>query len=85
MSYDDIQTRNLDWELIDRADGVDGHYCIGRINQYGWYEYYNNGEWKSTAEVFENKDTAIKVIRMIDPCYHVETLMSKFDILTEIL
>lgn len=37
----------------DRADGVKGHYAIGRRPRDGKYwEFWNKGEWKGVAEVF---------------------------------
>jgi hypothetical protein len=39
--------------IIDRGDGVRGHYCIGRLHASGRYwEYYNKGKWTSAGDVF---------------------------------
>lgn len=39
--------------IVDRGDGVKGHYCIGRWNTKGRFnEYYNNGRWVSAGELF---------------------------------
>lgn len=40
--------------LRNRADGVNGHYCIGRKSPRGnFYEFWNNGEWTSAGQVFD--------------------------------
>ena len=40
--------------LFNRADGVDGHYCIGRKSTGGdYYEFWNNGAWSSAGTVFD--------------------------------
>lgn len=41
--------------ICNRADGVDGHYCIGRHSvEHGppWIEFYDKGEWKSAGQLF---------------------------------
>lgn len=48
-------------KLFDRADGVRGHYCIGRmVGDEGkrYWQYYNRGEWESAGEVFTDKEAA---------------------------
>ena len=41
--------------LKNRADMVDGHYCIARKHKDGYHEYWNDKAkaWCSTASVFE--------------------------------
>lgn len=40
--------------LRNRADGVNGHYCISRKSPRGnFYEFWNNGEWTSAGQVFD--------------------------------
>ncbi len=51
-------------KIINRADGVYGHYCIGRKVRKGepFWEYYNphaKGEWASFCKVFITKKSAI--------------------------
>ncbi len=51
-------------KLINRADGVDGHYCIGRIHSKlgaPYWEYYFKGQWCSAGEVLtKNEAKSIK-------------------------
>ena len=46
-----------DWEprMYNRADGVDGHYCIGRRRPDGYHEFWHHGlqKWCSAGSVFE--------------------------------
>jgi hypothetical protein len=48
-------------KLVNRADGVDGHYCIGR-NLKDFREYWNDetGRWGAFGTVFEGKEFAEK-------------------------
>ena len=41
--------------LKNRADGVDGHYCIARNDKKGYHEFWNDKikKWASAASVFE--------------------------------
>lgn len=54
----------MKYKLIDRADGVKGHYCIGReipvsTNKFGsFWEFYNKGKWLSAGQVFTNRKNA---------------------------
>lgn len=46
--------------LVDRADGVKGHFCIGRLirpNESYW-EFWNSGRWLSAGQVFIGEDVA---------------------------
>jgi hypothetical protein len=55
--------RDLRMQLCDRADGVEGHYCIGRpIGDSIYWEYYNEGKWCSAGEVFIGRDRAEKML-----------------------
>jgi hypothetical protein len=49
-------------KLLDRADGVKGHYCIGRKMEPKsiYWEFYNKGKWCSAGDVFVGKDMAKK-------------------------
>jgi hypothetical protein len=53
---------SIKMELHDYADGVRGHYCIGRrISPDSIYwEYYNKGKWCSAGEVFKNLNEALR-------------------------
>jgi hypothetical protein len=45
--------------LFDHADGVAGHYCIGRrIGRTNFMEFYNHGTWQSAGQVFITKGSA---------------------------
>lgn len=46
--------------LVDRGDGVKGHYCIGRLVKPGepYWEYWSKGEWSSAGEVFIGREAA---------------------------
>ena len=52
-------------EIRNYADGVDGHYCIGRPikGDLVYWEYYNgdaDGEWSAfVGEVFKDFETAV--------------------------
>jgi hypothetical protein len=41
--------------LQNRADAVDGHYCIARLREDGCYEFWSDGvkKWCSAGTVFE--------------------------------
>lgn len=41
--------------LKNRADGVDGRYCIARLHQRGYHEFWNDEhkKWCSAGSVFE--------------------------------
>jgi len=52
-------------EIQNRADGVDGHYCIVRPMQDNnhYCEYYNSGveeRWSAFGEVFMDFTSAVK-------------------------
>lgn len=59
-----FNSKNLSrMQLCNRADGVDGHYCIGRpIGDSIYFEYYNDGKWCSAGEVFVGRDRAEKML-----------------------
>lgn len=47
--------------LVDRGDGVKGHYCIGRkMKKYPLetWEYYNESGWAGFGELFKSKESA---------------------------
>lgn len=48
--------------LIDRGDGVAGHFCIGRLCKPGqpYWEFWNKGQWVSAGEVFIGREAAQK-------------------------
>lgn len=41
--------------LKNRADAVDGHYCIARLHPQGYHEFWNERQkkWCSAGSVFE--------------------------------
>lgn len=41
--------------LKNRADGVDGHYCIGRQTKQGYFEFWSkeSKKWCSAGTVFK--------------------------------
>jgi hypothetical protein len=45
-------------KLCNYADGIKGHYCIGRKMDPKsiYWEYYNKGKWCSAGEVFDWKN-----------------------------
>jgi hypothetical protein len=56
------------FELIDRADGVRGHFCIGRRKaEFGWevWEFFNNGKWESAGEVFYSRTAAERKLKQL--------------------
>jgi hypothetical protein len=53
--------------LVDRADSVRGHYCIGRLkwgNQSYW-EFWNKGQWVSAGQVFIGEEAAMKAMHQL--------------------
>ena len=40
--------------LVNRGDGVDGHYCMARTHEQGYTEYWNDDvkKWCSAGTVF---------------------------------
>jgi hypothetical protein len=55
--------------VLNRADGVDCHYCIAReIEENGRvYEFWNKGKWCSAAEVFTDIPSLLEgLLRVID-------------------
>jgi hypothetical protein len=63
LSLIDGGSDNMDgyWPcLVDRGDGVKGHYCIGRkINPHeSFWEFWNSGQWLSAGQVFVGRDVA---------------------------
>lgn len=54
---------------MNRADGVNGHYCIGRqIDDY--WEFWNRYEWSSAGEVFQDRKIAIKTLRFLKKVFN---------------
>jgi len=55
-----------DMELIDRADGAKGHFCIRRIKDdahgLGTAEYYNHGKWCAFGQVFTSDEIIAKLM-----------------------
>lgn len=46
-------------QIFDHADGVRGHYCIGRkIGQSIYWEFFDKGIWCSSGQVYTSRDTA---------------------------
>lgn len=46
--------------LFNRADGVDGHYCIVRNvpSSPAFVEYWNKDKWNAFGELFTDKESA---------------------------
>lgn len=63
MEWDKVERNYIGWcvspTLIDRADGVKGHYAIGRSKDGRTYEYWDAGRdlWCAAGTVFDY-DTA---------------------------
>ena len=53
--------------IIDRADGVKGHYCIGRLIKVGepFWEYWNSGSWCSAPTVYVGERLALEALTEI--------------------
>ena len=51
-------------KLIDCADAVKGHFCIGRPypSDERYWEYYNKGEWVSAGQVFTEDEICDTII-----------------------
>lgn len=54
-------------KLFDRADGVKGHYCIGRqIGNTNFVEFWNKGGWAGHGQLFTSKKAAeFKMARLL--------------------
>lgn len=55
-------------KLLDNADGVRGHYCIGRTHSTlgpPFLEFWNHGSWLSAGEVFCGQNEARAVLATI--------------------
>lgn len=48
---DAIKRESVAPYLHNRADGVDGHYCIARHNPKGFTEFYEAGKWVSATSL----------------------------------
>lgn len=45
--------RTMIYKLVNRADGVDGHYCVGRSEDGVYFDFWNEcGEWCSAGTVY---------------------------------
>lgn len=55
-----------DPELRNRADGVRGHYCIGRLMRRNapYFEFWNYGVWCSAGQVFTDERLARAVLAL---------------------
>lgn len=51
--------------LFDRADGVRGHFCIGRRRSDGCCEYWNRDGFYSAGEVFTGEKSAKAKLRRL--------------------
>lgn len=62
-------------KLLNRCDGVNGHYCIGRYNSSGKYlEFYNKNGWFSAGKVFITKKSAIEQLNVLKQLHRVRTV-----------
>jgi hypothetical protein len=57
-------------QLIDYADGVQGHYCIGERLEIGsiYWKFWNDdvNDWSSAGTVYENKDVAMDKLKKLE-------------------
>lgn len=54
-------------KLFDRADGIHGHYCIGRqIGDTTYWEYYNKGMWCSAGQLFTSRESAEFMLKQLE-------------------
>lgn len=52
-------TGAVQMKLFDHADGVSGHFCIGRlISKSRFWEFYNKGAWCAAGQVFTSRASA---------------------------
>lgn len=61
FSYFENQSDSGFWPTLhNRGDGVDGHYCIGRLIDPAkpYWEFWNQDKWSSAGEVFVGKEAA---------------------------
>jgi hypothetical protein len=73
----------MNLEIVNRADGVDGHYCIRHVVD-GWCEYYNDGKWLATCEVFYSfKSVVDKANEINNGDENQVTTISKFDVIND--
>jgi hypothetical protein len=62
-------TDNNGLRLYDRADGVKGHFCIGRKvtgRGFDYNEFWNDGKFTSAGEVFIGEETAESKLRELE-------------------
>lgn len=54
--------------LSNRADGVDGHYAIGRYNPSGYYEYWNlrSHKWSSCSDDVLTIEQATELLHKVE-------------------
>jgi len=55
-------------EIIDRADGVRGHYAIGRKikpDGFSCWEFWNKDKWCSAGEVFVRREAAEQALKAL--------------------
>lgn len=56
----------MSMKLIDRADGIRGHFCIGRLTGNGlFWEFWNKGIWKAVGQVFVGKTVAERKLKSL--------------------
>lgn len=60
---DDAKVALKRWplELLDHADGVSGHFCIGRFRGTFWEfwsDTFQGGSWSSAGTVYVGRDAA---------------------------
>lgn len=48
--------------LYDGADGVRGHYCIGRLHPNGYNEWWNKYHFCGAGELFDTKEKALQAL-----------------------
>lgn len=67
VDVDDDVPRGFWPTLVDRGDGIKGHYCIGRLIEpdKSYWEFWNHGQWLSAGQVFIGKKVALATLAKI--------------------
>jgi len=60
--------------LVDRADGVKGHYCIGRSDLRGTHYYWNAKlkDWASCCDSVMSLEQALVVLKSMQPTLRID-------------
>ena len=68
---DNWKRRNGTPQLRDRADGVKGHFCIGRVRELGacdTWEFWNDTwqSWASAGTVYMEQAAKVRLVELIE-------------------